>query len=162
MACALDQVHPRYGLLWDLGIETGLRISDLLQLRVCDFEYKLLHVVEKKTQKERSIDISSPLRSLLRAFFDAFDMLPCDFVFWRRRNQRNIPISRQWASHVISQAAKYLGLPGVTAHSMRKTYACRVYMHTGSLEATRRALNHKYVSTTAMYLTALLEASTGH
>ncbi len=159
MSSALDMVHPRYGLLWDLGIETGLRISDLLRLRVRDFSHTLLHVREVKTGKTRDIDIGAPLRLNIRAYFDAYAMRDNDCLFWRRRNCRETPMSRQWANIIIRQAAEMLGLQNITAHSMRRTYACRVYVNTGSLDVTRRALNHRDVSTTISYVIDVLRPS---
>lgn len=43
--------NPKYGLMFTLGINTGLRVSDLLNLKVADVINKHIIITEQKTGK---------------------------------------------------------------------------------------------------------------
>ena len=53
--------------LWLMGIYTGLRISDLLNLNVKDVKGKnILVIIERKTGKTRKIALNSVLMSIIK------------------------------------------------------------------------------------------------
>ena len=55
----------KYCLLISIGVFTGLRIGDLLQLRFSQFETsETFTIVEKKTKKTRKIKINQDLKSM--------------------------------------------------------------------------------------------------
>ena len=57
----------KYCLLISIGAFTGLRISDLLGLRYCDFtEGSILTITEKKTNKLRRIKLNEDLIILIK------------------------------------------------------------------------------------------------
>ena len=155
----LTTVHIRYGILWKLGILSGLRISDLLKLRRNDIDRPILEVIEQKSGKYKAIEIDPDMRQLLNQYFAACYIRNDDCLFWRRQNCRRIPMSRQWANHIIASTASYLQFEGIGAHSMRKIYACKIYRSSGSLEAVQRALNHGKVETTLIYLRDILNTA---
>jgi integrase len=148
---ALDNYHPRFGLLFALGVETGLRISDLLRLRVRDVKLTL-HVTERKTKRKRSIDISPWMLLAVELYAKDFSLKKTDFLFWSKPWHTDKPMSRQWAYDVISRVAKENGLQGIGTHSMRKTYACDLYRRLGSVEAVQNVLGHKHIQTTMAYV----------
>lgn len=155
LADALAAYHPRFGILWRLGVETGLRVSDLLQLQPCDLKH-LLHVVERKTGKIRKIDLSPEIRAVIREYVKDYALRKGDFLFWSRRGVYHKPMSRQWAHRVIRREALSLGFTAIGTHSMRKTFAVDKFRRIRSLEAVQRVLNHTHVSTTLLYLQDLL------
>lgn len=120
----LNKVHPRYGLMWRLGVETGLRIGDLLRIRPRDVK-RLLRVTEQKTGKKREIDIDSGLRRDLREFIKAEEIKPDEFVFYSRRTDKTKPMSRQWANSQIKKMGAILHFEGLGSHSMRKNLRCK-------------------------------------
>ncbi|MBA7623772.1 hypothetical protein ES703_31171 [subsurface metagenome] len=72
----LRKRNPRDFLLFTLGINTGLRISDILRLKVEDVKdqageiKEYLDLNEKKTKKQRLIYINSEVRNALEYYFD--------------------------------------------------------------------------------------------
>jgi integrase len=160
MGDELKKIHARYGLMWRIGVSSGLRISDVLGLRARDVKTKLVRLTEKKTGKKRAFDIEPGLRQEIRAYVRAEGLQPDDFLFYSRRTAKHKPMSRQWACSKIKKTGVYLGLFSIGAHSMRKIYAVNLFRaKNGDLEAVRRALNHKYQSTTLIYLKDLIQAS---
>ena len=68
-------------LLWIIGTNTGLRISDILALKLKDVldrkgEIKgSLEITERKTKRPRDIDIRPPVRSALERFFQRYRLV---------------------------------------------------------------------------------------
>lgn len=151
----LKQFHPRFALLWELGIDSGFRISDLLNIRARDV-VPVLCITEQKTGKYRAIKITEAVLNDLQFFIDDFQLAPGEFLFFRRLNRRDVPMSRQWAHRVIALASNKIGLISIGAHSMRKIYACNVYKRTRSIKSVQEALNHSKPETTLIYLRDLL------
>lgn len=149
---ALRLVHPRYGLLWLLGTRSGLRISDVLQLRVREAKRKVWRVKEKKTGKIRIIDYPADVREAIDRVIRLEGLKDKDYLVFSRTTRHDRPVSRQHANYVISRTASRIGLEGVGTHSMRKTYAINFVRSGGDLEALQGILNHKYLSTTLTYL----------
>lgn len=156
----LDNRHPRFGTLWMAGVETGLRISDLLSLDaqtvISGAAWK---VIEQKTGKSRNIELSSTLTQRLMDIVSNSRLSETDKIFYRSSNNKKVSITRQWAHRIIARSASLIGLNDVGAHSMRKMYACNLFRSTGSLKRVQDELNHKYPSTTMIYLMDLLPSS---
>jgi integrase len=134
----LHKKSPSMGLLYLLGVTSGLRISDLLLLTPSTTE-----VVEGKTGKIRQLDWSPSILALIGEYAKTSAI---------QRGQRLFSCCRSTVHRHIKAAASSLGLKGISAHSMRKTYAYNVLRLTRCLNTTRCALNHKYASTTVQYI----------
>ena len=65
--------NKRNLLLFVAGINLGLRISDLLQLRVKDVKKQYVSLREKKTGKEKRIKINKTLRKVLDQYINDRD-----------------------------------------------------------------------------------------
>src|SRR5690625_6098138 len=64
--------NPRNLLLFTIGINTALRISDILTLKVRDVSDTHIEITERKTSKRSRIKINDSIRSALR------DLIPAD------------------------------------------------------------------------------------
>lgn len=160
MSVALRHVHIKFHLLWELGVSSGLRISDLLTLRGSHIKPSGFHIVEQKTKNVRHIRLSLELFCYFKGFMALYAIGPDDFLFFSHEGRKYKPMSRQWAHRVIARTASKFALVAIGPHSMRKIYACRLYASTTSIEAVRRDLGHKKLETTLLYLQDLLISST--
>ena len=74
MKVELMKLDYKYYILFVLGINTGLRISDLLELKVQDIENKThIRIWEQKTGKEKKFFINENLRNVLTPFISVMD-----------------------------------------------------------------------------------------
>ena len=130
------EAHPRNYLLIVMGVNTALRISDLLRLRWRDV-YDEMHdtirrhifLVESKTGKASCIFVNAHIREALLAYRKS---LCTDGVMTEQREvggqflfcgKDGSPISRVQAYRIIRKAAEQCQLPGtISPHSMRKTF----------------------------------------
>lgn len=111
----LKQKDMRNWMLWVLGINTGLRISDLLPIRVKDvLGVDYLVVREKKTKKHRRILLNEELKDEIRHYVNYYDWLTPDDLLFYSFHYSNVdgqrPISSVQAYRIMRDAGAELGL----------------------------------------------------
>lgn len=125
-------------LLFCFGIYTGLRISDILKVKVRDVYGKdYFYIVEQKTKNRRKnskarnkapvrkrVPIVPKLKRLLDKY--CFDLNEDEYLF-RSRQGRNRPITRVRAYDILREAAKRCELSEIGTHTLRKTFGYWVY-----------------------------------
>lgn len=152
----LAALMPENELVCRTILQTGLRIGDVLRLRTEALGLHML-VIESKTGKRKRIYLTHDLLARLRANAGRI------YVFEGRGGPRTHK-TRQAVYADIRRAAKAFRLPQVVGtHSLRKIYAVDLMEKYGDIEKVRRALNHRYKSTTMIYAMAdkLLQAKQG-
>jgi integrase len=112
-------------LLFVLGINSALRVSDLLRLRqadVYDSRGRVLDAVrirEKKTGKEKLFRLNQSAKKALEVYIQGDGHNPDAYLF-RSRQGVNKPISRQQAWVILGDAARAVGIAGcIGSHAMR-------------------------------------------
>jgi integrase len=132
-------------IIFYLGIVSGLRIGDLLSITTGQISQEFT-VYESKTGKYKTIKLCDNGWRLLDAY--------CKIVYAEGRGYHE-PLfltTRQNVLNHFKAAAKRLNLKNIGTHTMRKSYAWNVFRASQCIHTTRRALNHKYISTTLVYL----------
>ncbi len=119
-------------ILFMLGIYSGLRISDILKLKVSDVrDQDYFMVKEQKTGNLRKIIINPELRREIAMY--VADKDDEDYLI-RSRENYNRPISRQRADQIIKSAGEKYGVR-LSTHSMRKTFGYHFYLQCGEKNA---------------------------
>ena len=119
----------KYCLLISIGVFTGLRISDLLGLRYCDFaEESILTITEKKTNKVRRIKLNEDLLDLINRI-KSKQVIKDDsqFIFVNRYGTK--PIDKSWINVSLKKILKKYKVSvegNVSSHMLRKTLGRRV------------------------------------
>ncbi len=153
----------RNELLIIMGLNTALRISDILSLRwemLYDFERKEflshLFLVEQKTGKTSSIYINQNIREVLSNYLKERQkkknpILPEEYLF--RHSNKNIPISRVQAFRIIKEAAQGSEIQGVICcHSLRKTFGYHAWKQGVPPVLLMNIYNHSSYQITKRYL----------
>lgn len=142
--------NPRNLLLFTVGINTALRISDILSLRVRDITDSHIEISEKKTSKKKRIKINASIRKAFRELVPA-DAKPNDWLFPSRKG--NAPIGRSQAWRILNDASKIAGVDiAFGTHSLRKTFAYHAYKSGVELPLLMRVLNHASQRETLRYI----------
>lgn len=136
-------------ILFLLGINTGLRVSDLLTLKVKDVKKKKKIIVkEGKTEKPRIIyltNIYDELNEYVRTLEGA------KWLFPSRKGDK--PISRIQAYRQLNKAAKMVDIPdGIGTHTMRKTFGYWHYKQFKNVAELQTILNHSHPEITLRYI----------
>jgi integrase len=149
--------RPRDLLLFTLGINNGLRIGDLLRLKVKDLKGlkagQALKVREAKTDKTNTLMLNQTSYKLFREYMIALAPDDDDFLFKSNKGD-NEPISVPYASQLIKGWCREVGLKGnFGSHSLRKTFGCIQRKKFGvSWELLSARFNHASLATTKRYL----------
>lgn len=143
-------IGRRNRMLFDFGIYTGLRVSDIIKLTVSDVENNT-KFREKKTGKVTHIYINDHLRRELNAYIKDVDLKPDDWLFPSTRNRSN-HISRYQVYNCIHDAGAACGIDHLGSHTMRKTFG-RMWIKQGrSLPTLMHIYNHSSIAVTLRYL----------
>lgn len=151
--------------LFQLGVRTGLRISELLSLTWNDVTQhgeigEYVHVARKNTKgklESKTLPLGPTIRGSLKAYFESIwtnsesvDLTQPLFL----SRQSNKAITRAQAHNVLSDAFKSQKLTGkMGTHVMRKSFAQRIHKAMGEkIEKTQIALCHRSLSSTQSYI----------
>jgi integrase len=147
---AVRRHGDKYYIMLLIGLNTGLRISDILKLKVGDIRDRT-HIVltEKKTGKHKRILINRMLRDELASY--TLDM-DADAYLIRSRQGGNRPVTRVRAYMVLNQSAAALRISEVGTHTMRKTFGYFHYRQFRDIAILQQIFNHSSPSTTLKYI----------
>ena len=146
-------------LLFTLGVNTALRISDILCLRyndVIDFESgkvkKHLNLKEQKTGKDKCCFLNEVCVCAINEYYNETNGSKEEYLFQSRKGT-NQPITRQRAYCIIKEAASYTGLSArISCHSMRKTFGYHAWKTGVSPAIIMDIFNHSSMKVTKIYL----------
>ncbi|RLD93498.1 MAG: integrase [Bacteroidetes bacterium] len=118
----------KFCLLISIGVFTGLRISDLLQLRFNQFDNDILTVLEQKTRKTRRIKINPDLKEIVDRIKTRMVVTNADqYIFLNRYGSK--PIDKSYVNVKLKEIVKKydINIDGnVSSHMFRKTLGNRV------------------------------------
>ena len=146
----------RMYLLFATGVYTGLRVSDLVRLRVGNVQGEYIRLKEQKTGKQQSIYINRALGAIFDARLKG--MAPDAFIFASRKRDTNgeqKPITTRAAAYDMQLIKRRFGITDPFAcHSMRKTFGYRMYNggQGATLEELRQMFNHSKEAVTRRYI----------
>lgn len=160
----LKSKNYRDYMLFILGIGTGYRAGDLVKLKVrnvkeaLDVGYFVImegkkensKSIREKNRKPRKAVIIKKLRKRLEEYIanknDYEYMFPS-----RKKKSGHIQVKR--VSEILKEAGEHFNMKGISAHSMRKTYAYNIYtQNENDLLAVKEILGHSSIEETKVYL----------
>ena len=126
----------------------GLRISDILKLRLCDIvrdgDRFRLEVVEQKTGKRRIFTVPLVIQQYIENYCLRNGIQKTDTIF---------PISERAVQKQLAIVCDYLGFEGISTHSFRKWYATEIYKANDyDIALVQRLLQHSSAATTQRYI----------
>ena len=146
-----------YELLFVMGINTALRIGDLLSLSISDVtdeNGKVLDVIclkEHKTGKLKQMPVNESVKIALSSYLATYPnrkrSAPLFF------SQKCGALSRSQAWRTLRAAGKSVGLQNIGTHSLRKTFGYHVYNKSGGdIGLVQKLLNHSISKNTLQYI----------
>jgi integrase len=149
--------NKQIALALQLQASLGLRIGDVLSLRVNNFKNGKLEIKEDKTDKLQYRDINSNVYNYIKDYAIDNTLAQTDKLF---------KIKVRVVQNQLKLITDYLGLDNISTHSFRKMYATTVYENNNhNLELVKELLNHTSIATTQRYIRvsqqAINQASAG-
>ena len=138
-------------LLFTLGINSALRVSDLIKLKVADVRAKThLEVKEQKTGKLKRFPLRGNLQTLIEEYIK--NKADSEYLF-PSRNGNNKPLSRVMAYMIINNACRKAGInERIGTHTLRKTFSYHHYQTYKDVAMLQYLLNHSSPSITLRYI----------
>ncbi|MCP3026905.1 tyrosine-type recombinase/integrase [Halobacillus sp. A5] len=135
-------------ILFILGINTGLRVGDMLRLRVKDVRYKKrVKIKEGKTNKPRVIYLDSVYEDI-QAYVKGLDS---EWLFPSRKGDK--AISTTQAYRALNKAGVMVDIEeGIGTHTMRKTFGYWYYKKHLNMASLQSILNHTHPDITKRYI----------
>lgn len=156
--------NERDYVLFVVGVTTGYRAGDLVKLKVRDikealrrkeftvYEGKKMNSknIREKNRKPRIVEIIPAVARILKEYIK--DKKDYQYIFTSRKGN-NQPIGVQAVSNILKEAGEYFGLYDISAHSMRKTYAYKIYIESDKdIVAVKELLGHSSIEETKRYI----------
>ena len=139
-------------LIFNIGINNGIRTNDILNLKVSDVLGKdEAEIRESKTGKSRKLrlnvaNIKDDLAELCK------NKQPDDYVFTSYKNPK-APIQTVTIYRLFKRlSSEHPSLHGLTAHSMRRTFGYCYYQKTKNVVALMKLFNHSSQAVTLRYI----------
>lgn len=148
----LRAYNEKYYAMFEVGIYSGLRVSDILPLRREDVWHKThIKIREKKTGKYKSFAVHPQLAAYLDQYCKG--MRPGEFLVPSDpKRPREKPVSTKRAYQVLRRAGEENGLSGLGTHSMRKTFGYHYYKRYQDVAELMTIFNHSAPSITLRYI----------
>ena len=170
MRAILKSQSTRNELLFILGINVGLRISDILKLKVRDLtksytkapkDYVI--ITEIKTRKIKKFYIGDIVKKVIENYMKENNNPEFDTYIFLSKKGVNRPITRQQAYRIINNAAELLGIVErndkgnlihgeIGTHTLRKTFGYHSFQNGTSLELLMDLFNHSSKTQTLRYI----------
>lgn len=144
--------------LFVLGINSGLRISDLLRLTVSDVITGRGQIVdrvrirEKKTGKSKDFPLSSNAKKSIEEYLSTrLECKPEEPLFLSRKGNNSLQRAQVWK--ILNKAAQTVGIKEqIGTHTLRKTFGYHAYRQGRDIALIQKLLNHHSPATTLRYI----------
>lgn len=138
----------------ELLYATGIRVTELISLRLDDVNWKLDYIICRDRNKERIIPFGSKARKALDHYMksaraELVGEKECDMLF---PNCSGEGMSRQGFWKLLKQYVKQAGIQmEITPHTLRHSFAAHLVDNGADLHMVQEMLGHSDISTTMMY-----------
>lgn len=142
--------NNRIATILVLEANLGLRISDILTLRLCDIKkdggrYRL-DITEQKTGKKREFTVPAEIYSYIASYCIENEIGKADIIF---------PIGERTVQKQLKTVCDWLGeeYKDVSTHSFRKYFATNIYLNNNyNIVLVQQLLQHSSAATTQKYI----------
>lgn len=143
--------------LFTLGINSGLRVSDLINLKISDViddKGKIkdrISLKEKKTGKSKDFPVSDVAKKAISEYLGTKQYELNEYLFASRKGKGSI--NRQQAYKIINDAAREVGITdNIGTHTLRKTFGYHAYQAGIDISILQKMLNHSAPCVTLAYI----------
>ena len=153
--CGNDLKGIRDKAMLELLYATGIRVSELITLRVADVNLNQGYIICRDQHKERSIPIGKPAINAVKKY-----LTQVRHVMIRENSQEALfvncsgtPLTRQGFWKILKTYAKTANIETeITPHMLRHSFAAHLIQHGANLKSVQQMLGHSDISTTQVYM----------
>lgn len=157
MKVYLKSKSERNYVVFMFGIYSGLRVSDIIPLKVKDITSNRIEIKEMKTGKFRRFPINPELRKAINQYIKDKNLQSYDYLFPSRKKVKADGVRTQHISRVavyqfLKEAGNYIGLTNIGTHTMRKTFGYHHYKKNKNVAILMQIFNHSSPDITLGYI----------
>ena len=148
--------NERNRLIFAFGINTGLRVSDILGLNIDDVDGKnYVEIKEKKTRKYKRFPLNSKLKVLIKDYLQnerckKYSLSETQPLFIGKKHCR---LDRSQVYRFLNEACENLCInANVGTHTMRKSFGYHFYKKYNDVALLQKILNHSSPAITLRYI----------
>lgn len=151
----LARTNKRNRLIFVLGINSGLRVSDILGLNIEDVKNRTyVEVKEKKTGKYKRFPLNDKLKRLIRDYLPYRETLYSisaeEPLFLGKKHKR---LDRSQVYRFLNNACSEIGLKiNAGTHTMRKSFGFHFYQKFNDIALLQKIFNHSSPAITLRYI----------
>ena len=140
-------------LLLEILFDTGLRVSEAVNIKIKDIDFKNHSIkVLGKGSKERIVYFGDYASNYLEEYLSLRECIKSsddEYLFWNKNYQK---LTRRGAEYLINNIAKKALLKQkITPHTLRHTFATEMLNNGCDIRSVQELLGHKSLSTTGIY-----------
>lgn len=142
-----------------VGINTALRVSDLLALSVSDVfrngkPADRIEIREQKTGKVKFFPLGRNAQEAIRLYIASRENYTLSSpLFPSQKGGGNLPLQRMQVWRALNDAAKAVGINDrIGTHTMRKTFGYWAFQENKDITLLQNVLNHDSPATTLRYI----------
>lgn len=150
----LENHSARDYCLFLLGINTGIRLQELLSLRVkdvCSYDGEIADFLSFPLDNQPPVYINTSIRRSLKKYLNENSFIDTDYLFRSRKTSN--PITRQQVYRILNSAAKNAGIDEpVGMITLRKTFGYHAYSQGIAISLIQKRLQHASPSETKHFI----------
>ena len=138
----------------ELLYATGIRVTELITLKLPDINLQLGYLVCRDSGKERIIPFGNEAKTALGRYLEGTrgDMISDQDSEYLFTNCSGKPMSRQGFWKLIKHYAKKAGITAdITPHTLRHSFAAHLVENGADLRCVQEMMGHSDISTTQVY-----------
>jgi len=146
--------NPRYHALCATMYGTGMRLSELVSLKVDDIDsaLKVIHVRRGKGAKERQVPLSESLLGILRTYWRSCEARPRTWLFPSGRGGEG-HLDGSTVQRMLTRLSREAGLArAASPHMLRHSFATHLLEDRTDVRTIQAMLGHSNLQTTSVYL----------
>ena len=152
--CGGTSKEIRDKAMLELLYATGIRVTELIPLKLPDINLQLGYLVCRDSGKERIIPFGNEAKTALGRYLEGTrgDMISDQDSEYLFTNFSGKPMSRQGFWKLIKHYAKKAGITAdITPHTLRHSFAAHLVENGADLRCVQEMMGHSDISTTQVY-----------
>ncbi|MCE5220245.1 MAG: tyrosine-type recombinase/integrase [Clostridium sp.] len=140
-------------LMFIIGINSGLRITQILSLKFSDLIDEQNNILDKISFKSIDYPINDCIKQAIECYvkYKNFNYCRNSFIFKSKKGDN--PIERTQAYRILRNACKDAEINiNLGTHTLRKTFGYHFYMEYKDLKYLQKLFNHTSINMTMNYI----------
>ena len=140
--------NPRTYVLIELFLQTGIKVSEAANLKICDFQNNKI-IIKSNSNKQREIPLPPSAKKALEKYLSVRPTGRCQNIFITKNDT---PLLVRNMTTILMRSFRETEIKNASLNSLRHTWIYHQITYGIPLQLVSQLAGHKRISTTAIYL----------